>query len=1109
MQIGSLTLTELRSDLTQILIQVRLAVADGDPVKFATWLDNGGMETLCETTSLSEDVIQLHVNHMDDERPRGGNHHYLGGEDSGENPERVVDLTKDPDPFVNIWGCTKVTTVTGFQEQVTRIDLRNARSLMQLGSLPADLELLDLTGCESLKFLPLDTALPKLKYLYLGGCTALQNIEEFLKTCVAGDHLRELDLFQCPGLVDLSVLNQRSLPHLEQLDLQGCENLEFLPEWKAWPKLSHINVQGCEGVQTLPELPVHLQYLRLNGCNNLVGYAGYSINPRERGGLNENVADFFMYRTLCKKAGDPKFSPRAKVILLGDGRAGKTTLAKAMVWRDLGKAGRDKLDEDAREEMEPSDQEVFTHAVNLKQWLPSLNLPGQGNGLHECDIRIWDFGGQDIYHGTHRTFAASGALFVVVIKPADLSLDDPPEDLGETVWKDMNRPTDPAYWLEYIRDLNPDAKVLLVHPRAAKKVGRGTQSGKADEGDNAEVLPDLPEELKPMVQHEFFLNSLEWGDERFAGFMKTLEEKLAATVLDEGVYNTPVESELIEWITQVRSDQPFCSAADWDDKITEIVARHNLELTKRHRAALTRNLHRGGNLFQLEGNGHILLDQRRALGLIYDILDPTKSTFCKISMKKQGYFQREVLRDALLEWEAKRQPGARPETLDAEDLSNHTFTPEETHLVDQVMLFMRDCQIVIPIFQPTDPGVAGEPWQGLSPVLLPEWTDTVRDGQNDEWVRECPSEKKPFKRESFELSRKAGKLFSREDFTTLMAYAVKRFRNRVECWKECFECVWSNREDEWYAMRFQWRGDAKAYGGCLAITVAVLTDDKGTEMLGRAMDLFLGDNSPFPHTGWVAGSEPVPTQGPERHDVGICYRSNQRSLAIGIKRWCERKGIPGATTLRLKCYIYEEDQKTGSRAEVRKALQDSRLTLLILSRQFLSESVKNEYTQKELVESIITWETDGSVGVVHLEGDRRFSLNRNLKEHVLAAIVSLQGQDQERDRRISNCDVGNDSPKDWVTRGNEAREHYIAFAKCFAKGVNGPPEGPVKISFPYYNEKGLWFKLRKWILIRVRYWLENEKSPEAHKVFPKRQWEKFEEALERQIFTFLYPGNDT
>jgi GTPase SAR1 family protein len=86
----------------------------------------------------------------------------------------------------------------------------------------------------------------------------------------------------------------------------------------------------------------------------------------------------------------------AKVLLVGEGNVGKTSLSAA-------------LRDDAFIEGRP-----FTHGINIE----TLLLPHPGT-RQRMTIRLWDFGGQEVYRITHQFFFSQRALYVIVWKPRE------------------------------------------------------------------------------------------------------------------------------------------------------------------------------------------------------------------------------------------------------------------------------------------------------------------------------------------------------------------------------------------------------------------------------------------------------------------------------------------------------------------------------------------------------------------------------------------------------------------------------------------------------------------------------------------------------------------
>ncbi|MEH2072533.1 MAG: COR domain-containing protein [Nostoc sp.] len=111
----------------------------------------------------------------------------------------------------------------------------------------------------------------------------------------------------------------------------------------------------------------------------------------------------------------------AKLLVVGEGGAGKTTLVKKI--------------QDQKYTLQQD--ESTTQGIDVIQWKFLLD-----NG-REFQVNIWDFGGQEIYHATHQFFLTKRSLYALV---ADIRTED----------------TDFYYWLNAVKLLSDNSPLLIV-----------------------------------------------------------------------------------------------------------------------------------------------------------------------------------------------------------------------------------------------------------------------------------------------------------------------------------------------------------------------------------------------------------------------------------------------------------------------------------------------------------------------------------------------------------------------------------------------------------------------------------------------------------------------
>ncbi|MEH2205316.1 MAG: COR domain-containing protein [Nostoc sp.] len=285
----------------------------------------------------------------------------------------------------------------------------------QLSSLPA--EFFQLTNLQSLYFrnnqlssLPAEFGqLTNLQSLYLYNNQLSSLPEEFGQLT----NLQTLDLyknqlsslpvefFQLTNLqsLDLGSNQLSSLPReiMQLINLQtlylSSNQLSSLPaEFVQLTNLQSLDLSSNQ-LSSLPREIMQLPNLKkLDLRRNPVPIPPEILGSKDLtedpGDVNE-ILDFY-FRVQDPTETEPFYE--AKFLIVGEGGAGKTSLAKKI---------RDKT-----YELQP--KEKSTEGIEVIQW--HFTLP---NGK-DFRVNIWDFGGQEIYHQTHQFFLSKRSLYALV-----------------------------------------------------------------------------------------------------------------------------------------------------------------------------------------------------------------------------------------------------------------------------------------------------------------------------------------------------------------------------------------------------------------------------------------------------------------------------------------------------------------------------------------------------------------------------------------------------------------------------------------------------------------------------------------------------------------------
>ena len=255
---------------------------------------------------------------------------------------------------------------------------------------------------------------------------------------------------------------------------------------------------------------------------------------------------------------------------------------------------------DDYKELEPEDSPDSTHGIVVS----SLSRAGHPNE----QLSLWDFGGQDIYHGTHALFMRTRAIFLVVWSQ-DGELNETHEYGGFT-FRNHRLP----YWLTHVRHLGKADSPLLVIQNKCDHPGDESQH------------PPANQAHFDRFDHCRLLQYSATENRNRSALDEALDEAInqlhtSAGTFEIGIGRLEIRRQLEEWRDQ---DAPRPIAERRYRTIdmpifVELCQSNGKVSSPRH---LLEYLHNAGVVFYREGlfNDQIILDQAWALNAIYAVL---------------------------------------------------------------------------------------------------------------------------------------------------------------------------------------------------------------------------------------------------------------------------------------------------------------------------------------------------------------------------------------------------------------------------------------------------------------------------------------------------------
>jgi len=191
-----------------------------------------------------------------------------------------------------------------------------------------------------------------------------------------------------------------NLTHLTLLNLSDNQITALPDSFRTLTNLTHLFLHGN------PDLGIPVEVL------------GPSLKELHTGVKVAKPSDILEYYFRTKRGERPL--NEAKLILVGRGAVGKTSLAKLLIFN--------KFDPDEKK----------TEGINIDRWAVWIED-------EQVRLNVWDFGGQEIMHATHQFFLTERSLYLLVLNGRDGGEDAEAE-----------------YWLKLIGSFGGNSPVIIV-----------------------------------------------------------------------------------------------------------------------------------------------------------------------------------------------------------------------------------------------------------------------------------------------------------------------------------------------------------------------------------------------------------------------------------------------------------------------------------------------------------------------------------------------------------------------------------------------------------------------------------------------------------------------
>ncbi len=402
---------------------------------------------------------------------------------------------------------------------------------------------------------------------------------------------------------DLSPIQK--LTNLEYLDCKNTQVSDLSPIQKL-TNLRHLNCYECPVTSSVPALLAALSnmtFLSLGGAT-IPGIPASGVLSEKR---DDNCLERLRAYFADLEKGTAATDAHIKLLILGNGGVGKTQITNRLC--------------DEKFTFNPDWDS--THGIRIN----SAKLPDI-DGI-PVTLSVWDFGGQDIYHGTHSLFLNSPAIQLLVW---DKETEKRPRHSSNDQWF---RDYPLSYWLSLVRLQGPaNSPIIAVQSKCDSVTAETDPPNVSDEDVRGLPFPWRPQSLSTKTDHGW------------PGFMDRLRAA-AAWMRDPLNGHTALIGEGWE---QVRAD--LRSRPETEHLMSMEAFRHLCATTGMGSdpTTLLSWLNGDGTVFHRDGlfDNQIVLNQQWALDAIYALFE-RESEVLKELRQRGGRFTRDIL--ARLDWQ--------------------------------------------------------------------------------------------------------------------------------------------------------------------------------------------------------------------------------------------------------------------------------------------------------------------------------------------------------------------------------------------------------------------------------------------------------------------------